>query len=182
MLIFPSFFLSFFPFSFLSLLLRSSRVFFLDRESKQNQSNSGYHLPIILLPKYVKAVKKTWKRDKGIRPFLVKFKMAADSDSQKRKRLEGAHYKNTELPQEDEPLSQPKHHIREQLASKQVNCCYLVGYNKKILSRVVFQKRWLRSHVSLKYLTRFSNSLDLSLEAFSFREMSMKGLLLGYLW
>ena len=64
----------------------------------------------------------------------------------------------------------------------QVNYCYLVGYNKKMLSRVVFQKCWLRSHVSLKYLTWFSNSLDLSLETFSFREMSMKGLLLGYLW
>ena len=33
-----------------------------------------------------------------------------------------------------------------------------------MLSRVVFQKCWLRSHVSPKYLTWFSNSLDLSLE------------------
>ena len=42
--------------------------------------------------------------------------MAADSDSQKRKRLAGSHYKNTELPQEDEPLTLPKHYIEEQLA------------------------------------------------------------------
>ena len=42
--------------------------------------------------------------------------MAADSDSEKRKRLKGPHYKNSELPQEDELLTQPKHHIREQLA------------------------------------------------------------------
>ena len=44
--------------------------------------------------------------------------MAADSDSQKRKRLEGAHHKNSELPQEDELLTQPKHHIGEQLAGE----------------------------------------------------------------
>ena len=44
--------------------------------------------------------------------------MAADSDSQKRKRLAGAHYKNSELPQKDEPLTLPKHHIREQLAGE----------------------------------------------------------------
>ncbi|XP_066028521.1 protogenin B-like [Pocillopora verrucosa] len=34
----------------------------------------------------------------------------------KSKRLEGAHYKNSELPQEDELLTQPKHHVGEQLA------------------------------------------------------------------
>ena len=44
--------------------------------------------------------------------------MAADSDSQKRKRLEGAHHKNSELPQEDELLTQPKHHIGVQLAGE----------------------------------------------------------------
>ena len=36
----------------------------------------------------------------------------------KSKRLEGAHYKNSELPQEDELLTQPKHHIVEQLAGE----------------------------------------------------------------
>ena len=49
---------------------------------------------------------------------MVKFKMAADSDSQKRKRLEGAHYKNSELPQEDELPTLPKHHVGEQLAGE----------------------------------------------------------------
>ena len=44
--------------------------------------------------------------------------MAADSDSQKRKRLAGAHFKNTELPQEDEPLTLPKHYIGKQLAGE----------------------------------------------------------------
>lgn len=44
--------------------------------------------------------------------------MAADSDSQKRKRLEGAHYKNSELPQEDELPTLPKHHVGEQLAGE----------------------------------------------------------------
>ena len=56
----PILFSIFFPLFF---LVPPSQVFsrFLlrQRESKQNQSNSGYHLPIILLPKYVKAVKKT---------------------------------------------------------------------------------------------------------------------------
>ena len=47
---------------------------------------------------------------------MVKSKMAADSDNEKRKRLEGPHYKNSELPQEDELLTLPKHHIGEQLA------------------------------------------------------------------
>ena len=35
-----------------------------------------------------------------------------------RKRLKGPHYKNSELPQEDELLTQPKHHIGEQLAGE----------------------------------------------------------------
>ena len=61
----PILFLSFFPVSFLSLLLRTSRVFFLERESKQNQRNSGYHLPIIFLPKYVKAVRESLKKELG---------------------------------------------------------------------------------------------------------------------
>lgn len=42
--------------------------------------------------------------------------MAADPDIQKRKRLEGEEYKNSELPQEDELPTLPKHHLGEQLA------------------------------------------------------------------
>ena len=36
----------------------------------------------------------------------------------KSKRLEGAHYENSKLPQEDELLTQPEHHIGKQLAGE----------------------------------------------------------------
>ena len=104
----------FFPLSILSLFPRSSRVFFLNREraSKTRITPGTFYQSLNYLSKSCQK-----ELEKGIRA-PVKFKMAADLDSQKRKGLAGAHYKNSELPQKDEPLSQPKHHIREQLAGE----------------------------------------------------------------
>lgn len=56
---------------------------------------------------------RAWKGKKNIIPNMVIFKMAADPDIQKRKRLEGEEYKNSELPQEDELPTLPKHHLGE---------------------------------------------------------------------